>query len=55
MAMEFLDGVTLKELIRRGPLDVETLIGIAIQVVMAWGPPTREASYIATSSRPTSW
>ena len=33
MAMEFLDGVTLKEFIRRGPLDLETLIDIAIQVV----------------------
>ncbi len=37
MAMEFLDGVTLKELIRRGPLDLETLIDIAIQVVDGLG------------------
>ena len=33
MAMEFLDGVTLKEFIRHGPLELETLIDIAIQVV----------------------
>jgi len=33
MAMELLDGVTLKELIRRSPLELETLIEIAIQVV----------------------
>ena len=37
MAMEFLDGVTLKELIRRGPLDLETLIGMAIQVIDGLG------------------
>ena len=37
MAMEFLDGVTLKEFIRRGPLELETLIDIAIQVVDGLG------------------
>ena len=37
MAMEFLDGVTLKELIRRGPLELETLIDISTQVVDGLG------------------
>ena len=37
MAMEFLDGVTLKEFIRRGPLNLQTMIGIAIQVVDGLG------------------
>jgi serine/threonine protein kinase/tetratricopeptide (TPR) repeat protein len=37
IAMEFLDGVTLKEFIRRAPLDLETLIDIAAQVVDGLG------------------
>ena len=33
MAMEFLDGVTLKELVQGGPLKLEDLIDFALQVV----------------------
>ena len=32
MAMEFLDGVTLKELVRRGPLDYERLLDIGVDI-----------------------
>ena len=37
MAMEFLDGVTLKELIRRGPFNLENLTDLALQVVDGLG------------------
>ncbi|HUI83421.1 MAG TPA: protein kinase [Candidatus Binatia bacterium] len=33
IAMEFLDGVTLKELVRRGPLRCEQLLGVAADVI----------------------
>ena len=33
MAMEFLDGVTLKELIQNGPLQLDTLIDLAVQLL----------------------
>jgi serine/threonine protein kinase len=36
-AMEFLDGVTLKELTKRGPLELKNLIHIARQVVDGLG------------------
>ena len=32
IAMEFLDGVTLKEMVRRGPLDYQRLLDIAVDV-----------------------
>ena len=37
MAMAFLDGVTLKELIRRGPFKLEDLTNLALQVVDGLG------------------
>jgi serine/threonine protein kinase/Tol biopolymer transport system component len=33
MAMEFLDGMTLKELTKRGPVELKNLIDIALQVI----------------------
>ena len=37
IVLEYLDGKTLKEVIQRGPLEVDRLVGIGVQVALALG------------------
>ena len=53
IAMEFLDGKTLQEVVQEGPLEASRLVSIAIQVLMAWRRPTPRTLFIATSNWPT--
>ena len=56
IAMEYLDGRSLKELIlSRGPAPPRIAIEYARQILAALRSPTATASSIATSSRTTSW
>ncbi len=55
IVMELVDGTTLREtLLERGALPPAEAIDIAAQVAGPSSTPTRPASSIATSSRPTS-
>jgi eukaryotic-like serine/threonine-protein kinase len=54
LAMELLEGVTLKERVEFGPLDLETLLTLAIEIVDALKAAHAKGSSTGTSSPPTS-
>ncbi len=54
LAMEFLDGMTLKHRIMGRPLDLETMLALSIEIRTRWMRRTPRALCIATSNRPTS-
>ena len=49
IAMEFLDGITLKELVLKGPLEQELLIYIAVHVLDGLEAAIPKASFIELS------
>ena len=56
LAMPLYDGETVRTRLRRGRLSFEEAVRIAVQIARGRRhAPTRAASCIATSSRPTSW
>jgi hypothetical protein len=52
--MELLEGETLKHHVAGKRMKIDQLLELAYQIAEPWMPPTRRASFIATSSRPTS-
>jgi len=54
IAMEFVDGETLRDRVRRGPLDPGEAVALVGQVAAASGRRTAKASSIGTSRAPTS-
>ena len=58
IAMEFLQGTTLKNRIARRPLDIDTVLYLGVEIAGdTWTPPIRKGSFTATLSLPTfsSW
>ena len=53
IAMEMLEGQTLKSRIAKGALETDEVLDLGIQIADALGPLTARASCIATSSQPT--
>lgn len=53
IAVELLEGQTLRQRIARSRFKTEELLDVAIQVSVAWMQPTRKTSFIETSSLPT--
>ena len=51
LAMEFLDGTTLKHLITAHPMQTETILSLGIEIAEAWKRRRRKESSIETSSR----
>jgi len=55
IAMEYVDGKTLDQLMGRRSLCLSDTLKYAVQITDAWQLRMRQASYTAISSRPTSW
>src|SRR5262249_36815614 len=55
IVMEYLDGVTLKELISGRPMDVETMSSRQSKLLRHWTRRTRKESFTAISSLLISW
>ena len=53
IVMELLDGESLADRIRRGPLDIDSVLTLGIQIVDALESAHSKESFIAISNRPT--
>jgi serine/threonine-protein kinase len=47
LVLELIEGETLADRIRRGPVPVDEALGYAKQITNAWRSPTKKESYIA--------
>jgi serine/threonine protein kinase len=54
IAMEFLDGITLKYQIGGRPLYIDTVLALGIEIADGWTRRTQRESCIATSNPPIS-
>ena len=54
MILELVEGVSLEEMLRRGPMDAAEAARYIAQVLARWRMPMSAAWCIATSSPPTS-
>ena len=55
IVMEYVEGETLRQKVRRGPLPLEEALDITIQAAEGLEKPIRKGSFTGTSRAPTSW